>query len=429
MLNVFRRHKHPCKRDEWDFGYTKCSCPVIIRGTLNGRRITSTLSKYLPREQQSSLEAGRALALLWERAGHPVKPTEESAASPATDTEKPASLPSVEIAVKSFISHATDTGNGESTLYKKNNVFLTGKQSLTAFAAHKGVRFLQEIDISFLREWRSTWKVAALSRHKRQCQVIGFLWFCERSGWFPRNFASDMTKSLGRIKFTPTQTGYFSPELYKAIIDATYLYSDRPSIDKHNSLQIGGDRIRTLTELMRWTGLRIRDAATLERNKLSFDPATGMHSIMVYQKKTGEPVYCPIPPHVVEMLRSIPRGPKQSADSRYFFWTGNGKPKTVVANWQRSYDKLFDLVSDLAGKPAHPHMFRDTFAVESILAGMRIEDVSMILGHSSVATTEKSYMPWVRARQESLNTSVVKSWINQGIIRKTGLQSVAKRAS
>jgi hypothetical protein len=42
-------------------------------------------------------------------------------------------------------------------------------------------------------------------------------------------------------------------------------YSDRPSVDKHNSMTLDGERIRALTELMRWTGLRIRDAVTLER--------------------------------------------------------------------------------------------------------------------------------------------------------------------
>lgn len=61
-------------------------------------------------------------------------------------------------------------------------------------------------------------------------------------------------------------------------------------------------------------------------------------------------------------------------------------------------------------------MFRDTFAVESLLSGMRLEEVSTILGHSSVKITERYYMPWVRARQASLNQSVMQSWIKQGII-------------
>jgi len=85
-----------------------------------------------------------------------------------------------------------------------------------------------------------------------------------------------MTTGLGKIQVKPVQTGYFMPVEYKSIIDATYIYSDRPSVDKHNSLTIGGQRIRALTELMRWTGLRIRDAVTLERNRLALDPSTGL---------------------------------------------------------------------------------------------------------------------------------------------------------
>jgi hypothetical protein len=30
---------------------------------------------------------------------------------------------------------------------------------------------------------------------------------------------------------------------------------------------------------------------------------------------------------------------------RYFFWSGNGSPKSVVANWQRSYRRLFALAN------------------------------------------------------------------------------------
>ena len=71
------------------------------------------------------------------------------------------------------------------------------------------------------------------------------------------------------------------------------------------------------------------------------------------------------------------------------------------------------------GKPkrCHAHMLRDTFAAESLLSGMRVEEVSTILGHSSVKITERHYMPWVRARQTSLNQCVMKSWIRQGKIK------------
>lgn len=55
-------------------------------------------------------------------------------------------------------------------------------------------------------------------------------------------------------------------------------------------------------------------------------------------------------------------------------------------------------------------MLRDTFAVECLLAGVDIKDVSELLGHSSIKITELHYSPWVKARQDRLSNSVRKSW-------------------
>ena len=56
------------------------------------------------------------------------------------------------------------------------------------------------------------------------------------------------------------------------------------------------------------------------------------------------------------------------------------------------------------------HRFRDTFAVELLLAGVPIERVSILLGHQSVRVTEKHYNPWVRSRQEQLEADVRNAW-------------------
>jgi hypothetical protein len=39
-----------------------------------------------------------------------------------------------------------------------------------------------------------------------------------------------------------------------------------------------------------------------------------------------------------------------------------------------------------------------------------MERVSVLLGHSSIKVPEKHYSPWVRARQEQLETDVRGSW-------------------
>jgi integrase/recombinase XerD len=51
-----------------------------------------------------------------------------------------------------------------------------------------------------------------------------------------------------------------------------------------------------------------------------------------------------------------------------------------------------------------------TFAVELLLSGMPIEQVSLLLGHQSIAVTERHYSPFVKARQEQLEAGVRKTF-------------------
>lgn len=52
----------------------------------------------------------------------------------------------------------------------------------------------------------------------------------------------------------------------------------------------------------------------------------------------------------------------------------------------------------------------DTFAAGLLEAGVPMERVSVVLGHSSIKVTEKYYSPWVVARQERLEADVRNSW-------------------
>jgi site-specific recombinase XerD len=61
-------------------------------------------------------------------------------------------------------------------------------------------------------------------------------------------------------------------------------------------------------------------------------------------------------------------------------------------------------------KNAHSHRFRDTFAVSLLEKGVSIENVAVLLGHSSVRVTEKHYKPWVKTLQTQLEEDVAKAW-------------------
>jgi integrase/recombinase XerD len=58
--------------------------------------------------------------------------------------------------------------------------------------------------------------------------------------------------------------------------------------------------------------------------------------------------------------------------------------KSTVGNWQCALKLLFDLAEVPSG---HAHRFRETFAVEALLAGIPLERVSILLGHQSVRIT------------------------------------------
>jgi integrase len=53
---------------------------------------------------------------------------------------------------------------------------------------------------------------------------------------------------------------------------------------------------------------------------------------------------------------------------------------------------------------------RDTFAVDLLEKGVPLEEVSKLLGHESIKTTERHYSKWMKGRQDRLDNLVTESW-------------------
>jgi integrase/recombinase XerD len=109
-------------------------------------------------------------------------------------------------------------------------------------------------------------------------------------------------------------------------------------------------RMRALILLLRYSGLRIGDAVTLGSERINGD------KLFLFTSKAGTPVYCPLPAFVVTALESAIK-----PGERFYFWTGNGKTKSIITDWQEKLKKLFELAKVSNG---HAHRFRDTFATE-----------------------------------------------------------------
>jgi len=446
-LSVYTRHTPGC-RFQRDRFCRRCSCPKWVGGQINKeyfRQSASTriweeaesvreqleeaLDKGLPPFgpapeptrclEASGAETSRIFVLTPLPEVSMVSPLTPAlpAPSPAQETisgDPPASeaispieviAPSrngkprvtIEKAVGAYMTDARSRGLSSDTINKLTNIFV---KQLLPWSKSEGLEYLDQLDLDALLCFRSIWHEGALVRAKKQQRVIGFFWACFRRNYLQQNPALGLSK----IRTHQIPTDYFPRDEFARILDATYVYGDpRGGFISVEDTRV---RLRTLTLLMRWSGLRIRDAVTLERHRLHGD------NLLLYQAKTGQPVYVPLPPDVAEALRTIPDGPRPNP--RYFFWSGNGLPKSAVADWQRSYRRLFEIadIKKLDGdkKRCHPHMFRDTFAVEMLLAGVPIDQVSILLGHSSVKITERHYAPFVKARQLQLQASVRAAW-------------------
>jgi integrase len=111
-----------------------------------------------------------------------------------------------------------------------------------------------------------------------------------------------------------------------------------------------------------------------------------------------------LPPFVVARLTAVPND-----NERFFFYDGTSQRESMVKSWDRVFQKVF-AKADPVINGGHPHRFRDTFAVSLLLKGVSLDIVSKLLGHRSIKVTERHYSPWVKARQDQLETEVRRIW-------------------
>lgn len=373
MLSVYSRHYPPCTHT--DIYHRRCRCPKWLQGKLpDGRLIRISAGTR-------SWEKAEIKARRMEDVADPSKPTVRARVT-------------IDDAIQCFRDDEHSRHLNKHT-HKKSEFFF--KKQLKTWVERQGLIFLDQLTPAELTKFRAQWGNGSATTRRKHERLIAFLWFCVRMDWIDKNPALLMK----RVKIESRPTNYFTKEEFDALVDATYAYGNWVGGHDYEHRR---DRIRALILLMRWSGLAIKDAVTLERARI--DEAG---HLFLYRAKTGVPVYVPLPPFVHALLSSLPND-----NPRYFFWSGNGDPETCKRGWSRALARLFKLAEikqpDDSRKRCHSHMFRDTFAVELLLAGVPIDQVSLLLGHSSVKVTEKHYAPFVKARQEQLAQSARKAW-------------------
>jgi integrase len=266
----------------------------------------------------------------------------------------------IQRACEDFLADAKARGLREPSLYKYR--LLLGR--LQTFATDKGLVFLPNFDVEMAAKFRESWTHKGTSARKKLESLRTFFRFCHDRNWVDSNPAAKL--KMGKNEEPPVEP--FTREQVAAILAAVPKYAERKNA-KRNAV-----RLHALVLVLRYSGLRLGDAVTLERSRIENG------RLFLRTAKTGTRVFVPLPQTVADAVDACP--------NRLPFWTGESKRKSVIGNWQRALSKLFKLANIPSG---HAHRFRHTFACELLMAGTPLTDVAQLLGHSSEKVTERHY--------------------------------------
>jgi site-specific recombinase XerD len=234
---------------------------------------------------------------------------------------------------------------------------------------------------------RKAWKLAPITAQKRMEMVRKFFSFCVDADWIDKSPAKLV--KMAPAHYDPTLP-FTDQEMEKILWAVESIREAHPQISPETA-----KKLKALILLMRYSGIRISDAVMFRRESLKDG------KLFLRQEKTKHPVWVPLPKHVVEAVMACDEG------NEYFFWTGVGKPKSGITDWQWRLRKVYDMAGV---KDGHSHRLRDTFSVDLLQKGVPLETVSQLLEHTSIKTTQKHYAPWVKSRQDALEEAVKGTW-------------------
>lgn len=367
-LELYRRHLKTCPEKKKGIGCTDCSCPVWVDGPhpISGKRVRRSVgtrdwarAKKLRDRWESDVKAG--------------------------DIEA-ARAPELKDVIRQYLQDCRVRKLADSSL-----------KSYTKALEHFSILCkvaVDEIDVPTITAWRNARsemkgvRGAFVTTHTLRKEIEYVRAFCEfllTQGHLKTNPA----RKVRAPRNVDPPTMPFNPDEVKAILAAV------DQIDNNYSVGIDRARIRAraLILLLLYSGLRISDAVKLERSRLEVDGR-----LMIRMMKTGGKLYVKLPADAMKTLALVP------VESKYFFWSGNAKLSTAIGSARRT----IDCVMRLAGMEGHPHRFRDTFSVELLKSGADLRTVQLLLGHTSIKTTEKHYAPWVQDFQRQLDEATAK---------------------
>jgi integrase len=261
-----------------------------------------------------------------------------------------------------------------------------------------------EITADLLDDWATGWETNDLtSKVWRTVATSFFRWAAGRGHGVHPSLLNRMTARLPlfgdkmRVK-KGNRCGYFPDEQFERILAALPFYKpQRGFFPAHYA-----ERLRAMIDLGRWAGLAVADI-------VDFSPAVNLdfrQKVITYRRhKTDQIAVVLVDAAVAERLRTIPPEAGSLPDQPLRF--RNVTEDRSRGIWRDRFQKLCEFAGIVrietevgTVRRAHPHMLRDTFAIDAITRGVALENVAKMLGHATVEMTQRAYLFWIAKRLE-----------------------------
>jgi len=371
VITIFVRHSPGCKYrgDEFE---KRCRCPKHLRWTQD--------------RQQHRVSARTRV---WAAAEDKKRELEDQLAGRVPDVKAAEAQRTIQAAIDAFITDKEVQGVTSSVMGKYKRELDRLRDYCESQRVFTLLALTRELLTGFCATWPELYP-SSYTRSKVRERVRTFLRYCYESQWLPR------IPQLPKIKVEEPPTLPITPAEYTRLLAAiaTTVTKDMRT------------KVHALIQLMRWSGLAIRDALTLKRGELQHDKARKAYLIVTARQKTGTHVSVPIPPAVAKELLAV-----TNENPEYIFWSGEGEEESITKSWAKLYlAPLFEAAKLSTNGYLKSHRLRDTFAVDLLEKGVPLEEVSKLLGHESIKTTERHYAKWVKGRQDRLASLVTATW-------------------
>ncbi len=271
---------------------------------------------------------------------------------------------------------------------------------LESFCQKNGVLHMDGLTVDLLETFKVDGlpkKMADTSKSTVVAKLRCFLRAAFRRGWISEALADRVT---GHKAVYDQKEPYTDKEVELILAEALKLNGGRHGYSGHPAT------FRLLLELMLETGLRSGDAVQFDPSMLSRGEHMWIYKfVMEKRKRTDRLVQREV--YISDRLKTAIANCTWLSDKRPFHYDcGEYSLAKAV------YERMQEIGKRCGVKDCRPHRFRDTFAVRKLLAGLQLDDVSRLLGHSSVKVTEMYYAKWITARKARLERLVSETLVN-----------------